>query len=146
MDDFAATDLNLLSLGMFVFSTNKTAIDEIQRKTSWRWAKGNAVGVRPIMQFTGPDNDKITLPGILYPELTDGTPSLNKIRAMGNTGKFYALVGGSGEYFGIYAITDLDETRSYLLPNGMARKIEFSISLELQDDSDRSRIAVLGGF
>ena len=61
----------LASLGMFVFETLGTAFDSIERRSSYRYATGNTVGIRPRMQYLGQDNDAISLPGILYPEITD---------------------------------------------------------------------------
>jgi hypothetical protein len=39
----------LLSLGLFIFATGQTAIDEMARKSSYRYGSGNAVGVYPTM-------------------------------------------------------------------------------------------------
>lgn len=133
----------LLSLGMFIFSTGLTAIDEIQRKTSYRYGTGNAVGVLPTLQYIGQDNDTMTLPGVLYPEITDLPIVLDELRDMAKTGQSYALLGGDGTYFGLWKITDIDEKRMHLLPDGTPRKIEFSLSLKLQDDRQREDVAVL---
>jgi phage protein U len=131
----------LLSLGLFIFATGHTAIDEIQRKSSYRYGAGNAVGVRPTLQYLGPDNDTMTLPGVLYPEITDPPSVLDALRDMAKTGQSYALLGGDGSYFGLWKITDIEETRQYLLPDGTPRKIEFNLQLKLQDD--RQDVAIL---
>lgn len=133
----------LLSLGLFIFATGQTAIDEIQRKTSYRYGTGNAIGVLPTLQFLGQDNDTMTLPGVLYPEITDRPIVLDELRDMANTGQSYALLGGDGTYFGLWKITDIEETRKHLLPDGTPRKIEFSINLKLQDDRQREDVAIL---
>lgn len=133
----------LLSLGLFIFATGHTAIDQIERKTSYRYASGDTVGTRPRMHYTGPDNDDIRLPGLLYPELTDGPVSLDQLRQMANTGKAYALIGGDGTLYGLCKITGIEETRSHLLPDGTARRIEFSLSLRVQDDLNPDDVATL---
>lgn len=133
----------LLSLGLFVFVTGQTAIDEIRRKSSYRYASGAVVGIRPRLHYTGPENDDITLPGILYPELTDGPVTLDLLRQMAATGKSYALLGGDGTLYGLCKLTDIEETRTALLPDGTARKIEFSLTLKVQDDIDPDDIATL---
>ncbi|MEC7119010.1 MAG: phage tail protein [Pseudomonadota bacterium] len=133
----------LLSLGLFIFATGQTAIDEIQRKTSYRYGTGNAIGVLPTLQFLGQDNDRMVLPGVLYPEITDHPIVLDELRSMAKTGQSYALLGGDGTYFGLWKITDIEETRKYFLTDGTPRKIEFSLSLKLQDDRQRDDVAIL---
>lgn len=133
----------LASLGLFVFETLGTAFDSVERKSSYRYATGNTVGIRPRMQYLGQDNDTITLPGTLYPEITDGHLSLDKLREMAATGELYALLDGTGYYYGMCYITEISETRTYLKADGTPRKIEFSVSLKLQDDLQRDDIATL---
>ncbi|MDN5665730.1 MAG: phage tail protein [Psychrobacter sp.] len=133
----------LASLGLFVFETTTAAFDEISRKSGYRFGTGNAVGTRPHMQYIGQDNDDISLSGTLYPEITNGIVSLDELRDMAATGKTYALMNGNGYYYGMCYITDISETQSRLLSDGTARKIDFSLSLKLADDSEREQVAVL---
>lgn len=133
----------LASLGLFVFETTTAAFDELTRKSGYRFGTGNAVGTRPHMQYIGQDNDDIGLSGTLYPEITAGIVSLDQLRAMAATGKTYALMNGNGYYYGMCYITDISETQSHLLSDGTARKIGFSLSLKLADDSEREQVAIL---
>lgn len=133
----------LASLGLFVFETLGTAFDSIERRSSYRYATGNTVGIRPRMQYLGQDNDAITLPGILYPEITDDHLTLDILRDMAATGELYALMDGTGYYFGMCYITEINETRTYLNADGTPRKVEFSVALKLQDDLQRDNIATL---
>lgn len=133
----------LASLGLFVFETTAAAFNELTRSSAYRFGTGNAVGTRPHMQYIGQDNDSIGLSGTLYPEITDGIVSLDKLRDMAATGKTYALMNGNGYYYGMCYITDISETQTHLLEDGTARKIGFSLSLKLADDSDRSQVAIL---
>ena len=133
----------LASLGLFVFETTTAAFEEVSRKSGYRFGTGNAVGTRPHMQYIGQDNDDISLSGTLYPEITNGIVSLDELRDMAATGKTYALINGNGYYYGMCYITDISETQSHLLSDGTARKIDFSLSLKLADDSEREQVAVL---
>ncbi len=133
----------LASLGLFVFETTTAAFDELSRKSGYRFGTGNAVGTRPHMQYIGQDNDDISLSGTLYPEITNGIVSLDGLRDMAATGKTYALMNGNGYYYGMCYITDISETQSHLLDDGTARKIDFSLSLKLADDSEREQVAIL---
>ncbi|KND22831.1 hypothetical protein AFK20_01670 [Enhydrobacter aerosaccus] len=134
----------LASLGLFVFEPFKVAFDELQQKINYRYGTGNAVGVRPRMQYIGPDNDTISFSGVVYPELAgSNVASIDELIAMGNTGKTYALLDGTGRFYGMFYIESINRNQSHLLTNGSPRKIGFDITLKLQDDSNRESVAVL---
>ncbi|PKZ69079.1 oxidoreductase [Moraxella osloensis] len=134
----------LASLGLFVFEPFKVAFDELQQKINYRYGTGNAVGVRPRMQYIGPDNDTISFSGVVYPELAgSNVASIDELIAMGNTGKTYALLDGTGRFYGMFYIESINRNQSHLLTNGSPRKIGFDISLKLQDDNNREAVAVL---
>ena len=134
----------LASLGLFVFEPFKVAFDELQQKINYRYGTGNAVGVRPSMQYIGPDNDTISFSGVVYPELAgSNVASIDELIAMGNTGKTYALLDGTGRFYGMFYIESINRNQSHLLTNGSPRKIGFDISLKLQDDNNRESVAVL---
>ena len=134
----------LASLGLFVFEPFKVAFDELQQKINYRYGTGNAVGVRPRMQYIGPDNDTISFSGVVYAELAgSNVASIDELIAMGNTGKTYALLDGTGRFYGMFYIESINRNQSHLLTNGSPRKIGFDITLKLQDDSNRESVAVL---
>lgn len=134
----------LASLGLFVFEPFKVAFDELQQKINYRYGTGNAVGVRPRMQYIGPDNDTISFSGVVYPELAgSNVASIDELIAMGNTGKTYALLDGTGRFYGMFYIESINRNQSHLLTNGSPRKIGFDITLKLQDDNNRESVAVL---
>ena len=134
----------LASLGLFVFEPFKVAFDELQQKINYRYGTGNAVGVRPRMQYIGPDNDTISFSGVVYPELAgSNVASIDELIAIGNTGKTYALLDGTGRFYGMFYIESINRNQSHLLTNGSPRKIGFDITLKLQDDSNRESVAVL---
>ncbi|MCE6855242.1 phage tail protein, partial [Acinetobacter baumannii] len=88
------------------------------------------VGDMPDSQFVGRGEDVITLDGSILPEFM-GTPlSLTTLRVMGETGKSFPLISGTGKIFGLYFLDDLEETQTYFFPNGAARKIEFRMTLK----------------
>jgi phage protein U len=99
------------------------------------------IGVRPARQFLGPGDDSITLPGVLVPELTGSVLSLDVLRIMGDTGKAWPMIEGTGRIYGIYVIESLNETRTLFFPDGAARRIEFTLSLKRIDEG---RIEQLG--
>lgn len=131
----------MMALGMFVFGMPTLAYQEFQRQTEWPHGSTSRIGVGPARQFLGPGDDSITLPGVLVPELTGSVLSLDVLRIMGDTGKAWPMIEGTGRIYGIYVIESLNETRTLFFPDGAARRIEFTLSLERIDEG---RIEQLG--
>ena len=67
----------MMSLGFFVFSLHTAAYQELQRQLAWRHASVPRVGDRPASQYIGPDDETITLAGVLLPELAGERLSLD---------------------------------------------------------------------
>lgn len=127
------SDRPLLALGLFVFSIDTLAYAELQRRVDWRHAKSERHGARPATQFLGPGDDKISLSGTLVPELAGSYSSLNRLRAMGDTGDAWPLLDGSGTQLGVYRIAAVDERQAAHVAGGWARKIDFALDLERVD-------------
>lgn len=131
----------MMALGMFIFSLETLAYQELQRQTEWRHGSTSRIGTNPARQFLGRGDDSITMPGILLPALA-GTPlSLDTLRAMADTGKAWPLIEGTGRILGIWVIESMSETKTLFFTDGAARRIEFTISLKRIDDG---RVDLLG--
>lgn len=135
--------MQLMAFGMFVFSLQTLAYQELQRQTAWRHGSTSRIGVLPARQFLGPGDDKITLPGVLYPGQIGDIKSLDTLRYMGDSGKAYALVDGTGQVFGAWILEDMSETRRLFFADGVPRQIEFSLSLTRVDEN---RVDLLGNL
>ncbi|WP_233119992.1 phage tail protein [Rappaport israeli] len=116
--------------GLFVFSVDTAPFDRIERDTSWRWPSNNRTGADIVYQYTGRGEDTISLSGVLMPEISGGPVNLDMLRRMGDRGEPYLLMGGNGDIYGYYIIEQLREGRSYLLADGTAQKIEFTLTLK----------------
>ncbi len=122
----------MLALGLFVFSLDTLAYQELQRRTSWKHPTQALVGARDASQFLGAGEDVITLTGSVVPEF--GTlDSLDTLRAMADQGLAWALVEGTGRMYGAYVITDMQETKALFFADGMPRKTEFTVTLRRVD-------------
>ncbi len=128
----------LLALGLFTFGIDTLAYDELQRKTSWRHATSTRIGARDAVQFTGPGEETISLPGTVYAEIADGDVSLDELRRMADTGQAWSMVDGLGYVHGAFVITTIDDRRKHFYPNGRPRRIDFSIDLLRVDDEVRA--------
>lgn len=118
----------MMILGVFVFSLRTAAYQKLERHTQWRHPSHDRAGRLPAYQFTGRGEDKITLEGSIIPEF--GMPSsLFVLRTMANTGRTFALIGGTGKVYGMYVITDIKETQQYFFKDGTPKQIDFTLDL-----------------
>ena len=124
----------LMALGQFVFSMSTLAYQDMQRQNQWRHPSHSRVGARPARQFVGPGDETISLKGVVAPELTGSTKTLDEVRAMAGTGQAWSLVSGTGDVYGAYVIESVSETSSHFLPDGTPRRIDFSLQLARVDE------------
>lgn len=139
--------MTMMALGQFIFGMDTLAFQELQRSTDWRHPSHSRVRARPARQFVGPGDDTITLTGLLVPEFKGNRRSLDQLRTMGDAGAAYALVSGTGAVMGAWVIVRIQETGSYFIAEGVARRVEFTLELARVDDdqADPSGGADSGG-
>lgn len=125
----------MMALGLFVFMLKTIPYQELQYQQQWRHASNSRIGLRPSLQFLGPDTDVITLSGVLMPFITGGNLSLLILQQMAASGKAWPLIEGTGTIYGMYVIESLNQTRSEFFSNGPARKIEFTLTLKRTEES-----------
>jgi len=127
----------LLMLGGFKFSVNTAVFRELQRSTSYRWPAQERVGQFDALQFTGPGDDRLTLPGVVYPDFRGGTGQLAALRTLASAGRPLQLIAASGDILGMWIIDNIEETQSFYKPDGTPRKQEFTVSLrKFGDDAN----------
>lgn len=136
----------MMALGLFVFSLETVAYQEMQRQTQWRHATSSRIGAREAHQYIGPGSDGITLPGVLLPQFAGSRMSLDVLRQMANTGQAWVLVDGVGRVYGAWIIEQISEGHSLFFSDGAPRRIEFSISLKRIDDDLVDISSVLGNL
>lgn len=126
----------LLAIGLFVFSIDTLAFDELSRRATWRHASSTRVGARDATQFTGPGEETISLSGTVFAEIADGEVSVDELRRMAATGDAWSLVDGRGYVYGAFVITTIDDRRKAFWSDGTPRQIDFSIDLLRVDGAD----------
>lgn len=136
----------MMALGLFVFSMETMAYQELQRDTQWRHPSSSRVGARPAHQYIGPGPDQISLPGVLLPQLSGSRLSLDVLREMANTGQAWVLVDGTGRVYGAWIIEQLTEGHSLFFRDGAPRRIEFTVSITRVDNDLVDLSAVLGNI
>lgn len=130
----------MMSLGFFVFERRTTPYQAMEHQKSWRHPDNARVGARPTSQFTGVDNEFITLTGELRPEVTGGQASLNELTKMADKGESYPLIDGSGSSYGYFAIVDFSESKADFFKDGKPRSISFTMKLKRTDDAERDTL------
>lgn len=125
----------MMTLGMFVFMLKTVPYQELQLQRSWRFPANSRVGVRPSLQFLGPDNDTLTLSGVLLPEITGGRLTLYALEQIAELGRAWPLIEGSGTIYGMFVIESLSQAKAEFFSNGECRRIEFTLTLKRADES-----------
>lgn len=125
----------MMALDQFVFSLATAPFHELQRRRSWKHRISSRIGARDASQYTGPGDDTITLNGtVAFAESIGSLVSIDQLAKMGDIGDAYVLVDGVGNVYGAYVIDGLDENQRYHTPEGIPRKIEFTLTLTRVDD------------
>lgn len=128
--------MNMMSLGLFGFSLSNAAYQDLKRKSSWRHPTTDRVGALPAGQFVGPGEDTITLSGVILAGLSGRPGSLDDLRRMADEGLAWPLVTGSGVVLGAFRIVALDESQQTFFQDGVARRYDFSLTLERADEAE----------
>lgn len=140
LDTFSGNDSGnaptLLMLGGFKFSLNTAVFQEVQRSTSWRWPAQERVGQYDALQFTGPGDDRVTLPGVVYTDFRGGVAQVESLRQIAAQGKPVRLISATGEMLGLWVVLSVDETASSFKPDGTPRKQEFNVTIRKYGDAD----------
>lgn len=133
----------MMILGMFPFMLKTAPYQTLRQVSTWRHAKNDRVGKSPRYQYTGPDEEPVTLSGTLYPEISGGDMSLTMLKTMAYTGKAWPLIEGSGKIYGLYVIAGLTEDRSMFFQDGKARRVDFTLSLKRVSEDIREKLATV---
>ncbi len=123
----------LLTLGMFLFGMDTAAYSDFQRTQAWRHEGTDRHMARPASQFVGPGEDRITLAGLLVPEIAGTYSSLDRLVEMADTGGNWPLVDGAGRVLGHFRIDVLDTAHRTVLAGGIPRAVDFQIQLTRVD-------------
>lgn len=125
----------MMTLGMMVFMRQTLPYQGLQHNVDYRWPTNSRIGQRATAQFLGPGDEKITLTGVLLPEITGGKISLVTLKALADLGRAWPLIGGDGTIYGMYVVTDYNTNSTEFFSDGSARRIDFTLNLLRVDES-----------
>jgi len=124
----------MIALGPFRFSLSGAAYDELSRSSKWDWKPVDRVGAMPALQYTGPQNDTITLSGRIIPGFTGGVEQLARMRALADLGWPLPLIDGTGRFHGLWVVESVEDTGSKHFKDGYPRMITFNVGLKKYGD------------
>ncbi len=114
--------LFVLSLGPYKF----TPISLKYSKEN-RWSVIECIDKMPSLQNIGRGVENVDIEGVIYLNTLN---RVNQLKNMKEAEKPHVLVDSLGNILGQFVITRLEEKQMYFLPNGLPRKVEFSLSLK----------------
>lgn len=117
----------MMQLGDSQFGLESAAYQALERSTHWRWADLKQPRGGPALQYGGQDSDRITLPGVIYPEWRGSAGQMDRLRALADRGEALLMVDGRGNVLGDWVIERLDERQSVFAGRGVPRRIDFSL-------------------
>ncbi|MEQ4538017.1 MAG: phage tail protein [Billgrantia sp.] len=123
-------DRVMMLLGPFMFSVGTAAPDSVRHNARYGWPSQARVGVRPLLQWTGPEEESVSLDGTLYPHYRGGLGQVVALRELAGLGRPWLLVDGLGVVYGEFAITHVEETRRVYDRVGAPKRIDFHLQLE----------------
>lgn len=136
----------MMILGGFPFMLDTVPYQNLARQSGWNWPEQQLIGTTPALQYTGKQAEKVTLSGMLCPELTGGRGDLEKLRLLADLGKPLPLVGGTGLFMGLWVVESLDEGQDVHFSDGTPRRMTFTLALKKYGDSLSGVGSVLGNI
>jgi hypothetical protein len=122
--------LVMMALGVFRFGVSEGAYQKFSRDAGYRWNKVERLGRAPALQFAGPDTQDVTIEGTIYPHFRGGLRQVDLMRLRAGTGVPFMMVDGLGWVWQRWAITKVQERKTFFMSDGAPRKIEFTLSLQ----------------
>ena len=132
----AGTGSAMLMFGDVPFEAPATAYQTLKRASEYRQPSQDRIHQRPIHQFTGLGRDTVALDGVVFPGHFGGSglAHLTRLRALAEAGARRFLVAGTGEVFGKYVVTGIEETRTRVFRDGAPRRVAWRLSLARYGD------------
>lgn len=126
----------MMALGDYRFGIATAAYQALTRTDEWRWAVSDRLTRAPALQYVGPGASTIELSGVILPHFRGGLGQVADMRTEAGKGKPLLLVDGLGWVWGDWVITRLQEAQANHMSMGVARRVEFTLSLQAYGDDE----------
>ena len=128
----------MMRLGVYKFSLDTAAYQELSRTAEYRWARQERIGTNDALQFTGLGPETLELRGVVFPLFRGGLDQVKKMRAQASLGVPLPLIDGLGKVWGLWALEQISERQSIFMPRGAPKRIEFDLRLSRYDGGLRA--------
>jgi phage protein U len=118
----------LMTLGSIRFSVAEGAYRTLERTLEVRTARLDRARGQSARQVLGED-ETIVIEGTVYPLYRGGLDRVDSFRELARTYEPQMLTDGTGKVWGRFLIERVEERGSELLPNGVAQRQDFRLSL-----------------
>lgn len=133
---FTTRERVMMMLGRFMFSVASAAPQQVRRTARYEWPAQSLVGRRPILQSTGRGEEGIELNGRIYPQFRGGLRQVQAMRELAGLGDADLLLDGLGFVYGLFAITEVEETSVVFDATSAPRRIDFRMRLAHAGDAN----------
>lgn len=123
-------------LGPVEFSVPEGTFDELTRDTSYRVDVPEPLEGLGAPVGRGVESDIMTIRGVVFPGSTGNQSSVQRLRDLAETRKSALLVDGTGRLLGHWMISRVSERKSVFLDPGVARRIEYDLTLIADPDAE----------
>ena len=124
----------LLALGPHIFEIFPLNLQKIEEETNANWPEIQRFGVGPARQFTGPGTSTLKIEGLCFNEEFGGYEDYLALKVTQRSGIPVDILGwGTGSGYalvmGLACILKVGATHESLGPDGIGRKMTFSVEL-----------------
>ncbi|APR98629.1 phage tail protein [Wolbachia endosymbiont of Folsomia candida] len=115
----------MLSFGSYKFSPIT-----LRHSKENRWSVVECIDGMPLLQNIGQGVENIDLEVVIYPHNLNSLDQLKNMKEAAKDKIPHTLVNSVGNVLGRFVIVRLEEKQTSLLPCGLPKKVEFSLSLK----------------
>lgn len=133
----------MMRLGVYKFSLDTAAYQELQRSASYRWARQERIGTNDALQFTGIGPETVDLRGVVFPLFRGGLDQVSRMRLQASLGLPLPMIDGLGKVWGLWAVEQINERQSVFMAGGAPNRIEFDLRLARYDGGAACALTVL---
>ena len=132
-----------MCLGPYMFHSLNFGYKGVKRDLSTKWADIATVGGLNRSQWTGGDEDRVTVEGVIFPHEFGGMSVLEGLREAATTGTVLPLITLSGSVYGMHVIEGVNEDQTYHDASGLPRMDVYRIQLKRYTGGNFSPISVI---
>lgn len=132
-----------MALGPYMFHSLRFGFEGIRRDLSTRWADIATVGGLNRMQWTGGDDDRAVIAGVIFPHEFGGLATLEGVRGAAAAGAVLPLITLGGNVYGMHVIEGVSEDQSFHDATGRPRMDVFRIRLKRHMGGFASPISIV---